>query len=382
MRLADFILHNIDTILDQWKAFAATLRPVVDGTDGLALSAHARPLLEAIAADLSRPQANEAQRQKSLGLAPGLINAPQTAAQTYGILRAQEGFDINQLTAEYRALRASVLRLWFDDCRSVTPSLDDVVRFNEAIDQALAESVNTFSAQLEQARNLFLGMLGHDLRSPLQTVQATAAYLVKLNAGERVSSAADRLIRTGARMQTLLDDLCDFGRTRLGLGIRILPAPVDMVQVFADELDQLRAIHPDRLVVLATSGGDFQGLWDGPRLQQLLGNLVLNAISYGAPDAPVEVIMAAGEAELQLEVRNRGPVLEAATLHKMFEPLERGPDAADRQHAGLGLGLFIARAIATAHGGSIGAHSSEGETVFTVRLPRQQPVAHTAKRHD
>ena len=375
MRLADFILHNMDTILEQWEAFAATMRPEVHGMNGLALRDHAKPLLEAVAADLSCPQTNEPQlHARGGGGTDRLANAPQTEAQTHGILRAQGGFDINQLTDEYRALRASVLRLWFDSGPTEASSLHDVVRFNEAIDQALAESVNTFSAQLEQARNLFLGMLGHDLRSPLHTIQATAAYLVRLNAGFHVSTAADRLIRTGARMQTLLDDLCDFGRTRLGLGIRIVPAPVDLAQVFADELDQLRAIYPDHRLVLATSGGDFQGLWDGPRLQQLLANLVLNAISYGTPDTPVQVTMTGNEIELRLEVANEGSVVEPATLEKMFQPLERGPDAADRRHGGLGLGLFISRAIAIAHGGNIDAHSSDGETVFTVRLPRQPPA--------
>jgi signal transduction histidine kinase len=187
MRLADFISRDIEPILAQWEAFAATLLP---------------------------------------------------AAANMGS----------------RALRASVLRLWMDDCTSEVPDLDDVIRFNEAIDQALAESVTFFSAQVEQSRNLLLGMLGHDMRSPLQAIHVTASYLEALNAGERVSEAAARLIRSGARMQALLDDLTDFNRTNLGLGIKVRGTSVNLADVLADELDELRAVNPDKQIELQVNG--------------------------------------------------------------------------------------------------------------------------------
>ena len=126
------------------------------------------------------------------------MEAPETAAQTHAILRARSGFDINQLASEYRALRASVLRLWTEACQPDDINLEDVIRFNEAIDQALAESIEFFSEQVERARNLLLGMLGHDMRNPLNTIQMTASYLAALNAGAEVSEAAFRLIRSGA----------------------------------------------------------------------------------------------------------------------------------------------------------------------------------------
>ena len=153
----------------------------------------------------------KAQTEKSLGRKPIALGAPETAAQTHAILRARSGFDINQLAAEYRALRASVLRLWTDAyVPSDVTEFEQVIRFNEAIDEALAESISYFHSQVEQARNLLLGMLGHDLRSPLQSIQMTATYLSALNAGTEVSSAAARLISSGSRMKALLDDLVDF----------------------------------------------------------------------------------------------------------------------------------------------------------------------------
>ncbi|MGF6638367.1 signal transduction histidine kinase [Paraburkholderia sp. MM6662-R1] len=274
MRLAAFILRDMEPVVAEWETFAATLLPASAGMELLALRNHAQQILEAVAKDLQTSQTREAQHEKSLGRAPRPADAPETAAQTHALLRARRGFNIKQLAAEYRALRASVLRLWMDDCQPDAPHLDDIVRFNEAIDQALAESVGFFSEQVDQARNLLLGMLGHDMRSPLQTIQVTASYLSALNAGERVSEAAARLVRSGARMQSLLDDLCDFNRTRLGLGINVTRTNVDLADVFTDELDQLRAVHPDRQIEMELQG-NAHGVWDGPRLQQLLGNLVL-----------------------------------------------------------------------------------------------------------
>ncbi|MFL9884053.1 sensor histidine kinase [Paraburkholderia agricolaris] len=371
MRLADFILRDMETILMQWETFAATLLPAAGDMKSLALRDHAQQILQAVAKDLSTAQTRKAQAEKSMGRAPVLIGAPETAAQTHALLRARGGFDINQLAAEYRALRASVLRLWMDECQPEAPHPDDVIRFNEAIDQALAESVRNFSVQVDQARNLLLGMLGHDMRSPLQTIQMTAQYLSALNAGEQVSVAASRLIRSGARMQALLNDMLDFNRTRLGLGINIVSTDGDLEKLLADELDQLRAAHPACQIDLEVKG-DCRGVWDGRRLQQLLGNLVLNAIKYGAPDAPVRVVMTGEEQNVRFEVRNQGPAIDQTTLQRIFDPLQRGLNQKDSYNndGNLGLGLYIAREIAKAHGGEIEARSDEAETVFAVRLPR------------
>ncbi|ASW03444.1 sensor histidine kinase [Paraburkholderia aromaticivorans] len=372
MRLADFIVRDMETILVQWETFAATLLPAAGDMKSLALRDHAQQILHAVAKDLSTAQTRKAQAEKSMGRAPILIGAPETAAQTHALVRARGGFDINQLAAEYRALRASVLRLWMDECQPEVPHPDDVVRFNEAIDQALAESVGFFSAQVDQARNLLLGMLGHDMRSPLQTIVLTAQYLAALNAGEQVSVAASRLIRSGARMQALLNDMLDFNRTRLGLGINIAPIEGDLATLLADELDQLRAAHPDCQIHLEVEG-DCRGLWDGRRLQQLLGNLVLNAIKYGTPDAPVRVAMTGEGRQVRFEVRNQGPAIDRTTMQRIFDPLQRGLNQQGSNNAdgNLGLGLYIAREIAKAHGGEIEAQSDDAETVFAVHLPRR-----------
>ncbi|MEO8605128.1 MAG: ATP-binding protein [bacterium] len=372
MRLADFILRDMEPILAAWEAFAVSLFPASAGMTSETLRDHAQQILEAVAKDLVTLQTQEAQAAKSKGQAPVLAGATETAAQTHATLRARGGLNINQLVSEYRALRASVLRLWTDVCQPEDPSLEDIIRFNEAIDQAVAESVRFYSAQVDRSRNLFLGMLGHDMRSPLQSIQMTASYLASLNAGAAVSEAASRLIGSGAHMQSLLNDLVDFNRIRLGLGINIVPTQIDLATLVASELKQLRAAHPDRRLELQVAG-DTAGCWDGLRLRQLLDNLISNAIQHGAPDAPVIVVVSGEAAQVRFEVRNAGTGIEGPTSEQIFDPLQRGIEPRNRSaDGGLGLGLYIAREIATAHGGEIEARFEKTESVFCVRLPRRR----------
>lgn len=374
MRLADFILSHMEAILAEWEAFARTVFPGPTPPTQLALRDHARQILQAIAQDLCSPQTRKEQSDKSQGLAQKAIGAPETAAETHAILRAKSGFDINQMVAEYRALRATVLRLWMDAHQFDDMAMRDVIRFNEAMDQAIAESIAFFSVQVDQARNLLLGMLGHDMRTPLHTIQLTASYLVALNAGDKVSQAASRLIRSGASMKALLDDLVDFSRTQLGLGINIRRTSADLAVLFSDELEQLRGAHPARQLQLAVSG-DMRGCWDGLRLQQLLRNLVSNAIKYGDPDAPVLIMLSGEETDVLLEVENSGPTLDGSVVEQLFKPLKRGPAQENSvgTDEGLGLGLFIVREVAVAHGGDVALRSERGQTVFSVRLPRTDP---------
>jgi signal transduction histidine kinase len=372
MRLADFILKNMEAILKEWESFAATLLPVAGNMTSLALRDHAPNILEAVAKDINAAQTREEQAEKSKGRAPRAIDAPETAAETHAVLRARSGFNIVQLVAEYRALRASVLRLWIDANPLDKASAQEMIRFNEAIDQAVAESVGHFHAQVEMGRNLFLGMLGHDMRTPLNAIVATASYLAALNAGQDVSAAAGRLIRSGASMQVLLDDLVDFNRTKLGLGLRVVPNDIDLEQELRTELDQLRAVHAGRHIEFAVNG-DSRGHWDSARLKQVLRNLVSNALQYGSPDTPVSVRVVGEEREVRLEVTNQGPTIDASAQGQIFEPLTRGLSPPSSRADRLGLGLFIVRQIALAHGGRVTV-SSDGElrtTTFAVILPRQ-----------
>lgn len=371
MRLADFIQRDLEAILIQWEAFAATLLPAAADMDSQALRDHAEQILRAACKDLETPQNDEQREHKSKGLAAGPIDARNTAAETHALLRARGGFDVNQMNSEYRALRASVLHLWAKACEPSDIFVPDMLRFNEAIDQAVAESVAFFNAQIEKERNLLLGMLGHDMRGPLQVIQLTARYLSKADAATDVLTAAARLLKSSASLKVLLDDLLDFNRTKLGLGITISPAPVDLAEAFSAEIEQLRVAHSGRSIGLEVNG-DVSGVWDINRLNQLLGNLVVNAIKYGAFSSPVRIVLEGLPAEVRFAVHNHGPKIEQSMLAQIFEPLKRGSDNqfVSGSEGSFGLGLYIAREIAMAHHGDISGKSDENETVFTVRLPR------------
>ncbi len=263
-----------------------------------------------------------------------------------------------------------MLRLWIDASPLDNSGVDDIIRFNEAIDQAVAESVGHFQAEVERARNLLLGMLGHDMRSPLSTIVATASYLAALNLGEEVSVATGLLIRSGASMQALLDDLVDFNRMKLGLGIKVAPSDIDLAVPVAAEVEQLRGAHPHRRIELAVTG-DCRGRCDGLRLQQMVRNLLSNAIQYGTPDTPVDVALRGQEADIRVEVRNSGSPIDSSAWSELFDPLKRAVGLRDSDdRANLGLGLFIVREIAHAHGGEVEVRSDGGATTFAVRLPR------------
>lgn len=374
MRLAEFIEHAMDSILREWEEFAGAQLPAASEMNSEALRDHAEEILRAAAKDIMTPQSADEQSLKSKGRTSRMVDAPHTAAETHAFLRAQSGFDINQMVAEYRALRASVNHLWEKETNQHSDDGADMVRFNEAIDQALTESVAFFSAKATNERNLLLGMMGHDMVNPLQVIQMSVVTLAKLDAGSHVSSIAHRIAQSATQLEALLDDLINFNRTNLGLGIHIVPTRVNLANLFADALEQLRVSHPNRQIELRATG-NVTGTWDPHRIHQVLNNLALNAVKYGALDAPVRVMIDGTPGEVEFSVHNRGRMIERSALPRIFDPLVRGKHTSDDCDAAgsLGLGLFIAQQIVIAHGGDIAVRSDEIETVFTVRLPRLVP---------
>lgn len=370
MRLADFILQEMEDILVEWEAFAKTLYPAKCGMTPAGLRDHAKEILRAVALDLKTEQSPETQDRKSKGLVNPPSDAPETAAQTHAVLRAQSGMDINELASEYRALRASVLRLWSEDGALDGGSLQDIIRFNEAIDQALSESIVFYSAQVGRSRDLLLGMLGHDMRNPLNAIALTAEHLSGLNAGEEVSEAALCLIDSGSAMKALLDDLVDFSRRNLGLGISIEVGATDLAELCVNELRQHRAAYPSHQFELSLEG-DLKGYWDGLRLLQVLRNLLSNACAYGTPGEPVHVLVTGDWEGVRIDVRNTGTPMDEVRAQNLFEPLQRGTERDPlRNVKGLGLGLFIVKEIVTAHGGEVALKTQGAETTISVRLPR------------
>lgn len=334
----------------------------------LALRDHAEGILQAIAADLRGEQSAQQQRAKSHGQRDAARDRA-TAAQVHGALRASAGFSIQQLVAEYRALRASVLYLYAEAADTGHHTLGDVGRFNEAMDQAIAESVQVFSEQLEHWRNLFLGVLQHDLRGPLQAVLSTSYLIAELPAGPERTQAVARLKRSGDRVKGLLDELLDYNRATLNLGLAIRRAPCDLAAACLQEIELRRSAHPGHVIEWSASG-QTEGLWDASRVQQALGNLISNAAKHGTAGGRVAVALAGDADGVLLAVSNGGPAIAPEMTTSMFDPLRRSPesDSSDRTH--LGLGLFIVRQIAQAHGGNVAVESDGTSTRFSMRLRR------------
>jgi signal transduction histidine kinase len=372
MRLSVFILHNIEPILQRWEDFAKTMTPAADGMDSVALRNHAEQMLRTIAADLKTTQTYDERISKSHGEAPPPDET--TAAQTHADIRQSSGFTIAQMISEYRALRTSVLVLWMPP-EKVTRAQEiaDIIRFNEAIDQALAESVVSYTGAVDAARNVFLGILGHDLRSPLGAISLSAEVL--LRSGDlppKPTKNVSRIYTSVKRSIKIVGDLLDFTRTQLGSGIPVRKRTDDLAQACEGMVEEARAYHPDRQIDLQ-SQVSLMGYFDRARMEQVIGNLIGNAVEHGQADTPVTVTLKAGDGFALLSVHNAGPPIDESAKASLFNPMVRHLQSEHMEYgarAGLGLGLYIASAIVLAHDGSLGVDSVMGQgTTFTVRLP-------------
>ena len=380
MRLSRFIVEHLEEILVEWEAFAASLLSPGETMTSLALRDHATQILLAIAEDIETGQTDLEQAYKSKGFAP-IAPATRSAAMTHGALRHLAGFDLRQLAAEFRALRASVLRLWLRHNGGDESSLYQLTRFNEAIDQALAESIANYSNEVARSRDTFLAILGHDLRTPLSVIANSSLYLGSpglLPAGAPLD-AVRRINSSTTRMNAMIRDLLEYTRSRLGRAIPISPEPTSMAEICRIAYDEARAAHPERIFRLETSE-KLEGQFDAERLHQVISNLLSNAVQYGARNQPI-TLRAYGDADrVTVQVKNRGHPIPADQLQVIFNPLVQIPsplvDKDSTPATSLGLGLYIAREIVTLHGGTLAAESSENEgTVFSARLPRNRAPA-------
>lgn len=369
MRLPDFIQANMQRILDDAVDFAITQAPEGAQLNHKRLRNDIPLILRDIVADLRTPQTAAEQRDKAQGRAAHATN-PESAASSHGRSRADDGFGVNQMIAEYRALRASVLRLWAADQALSGDAIDDMMRFNEAIDQAVAESLLEFSRTVESWRNVFLGALGHDLRGPLAAVVGTAELLADTAQGTPHAHQAARILSGGQHLSRLVDGLLDYSKSTLGAGMPLHRIACDLGEAVAAELDLLQAALPEAPLRLQVQGAT-HGYFDDARIREAVHNLVTNAVKYGERAAPIDVALTGDALSVRIAVSNTGQPLSSDALHALFDPLRRGSLPAHKGgHASLGLGLFLVREIAIAHGGDVAAHVEEGVTTFVIRLPR------------
>lgn len=374
IKLFQFIVDQSESILEDWETFAKSLGPAAATMSPEELRDHAAQILLAIAADMQTNQSAAEQTSKSKGHKED--SGGGSAAKSHGTLREASGFSLVQLTAEFRALRASVLRLWRPQVKNFSEeAFEEIVRFNEAMDQALAESLATFAHHSQRTQDTFLAILGHDLRGPLATMNSAGAYLVQPSVGtDGTLRMGQRVKRSAATMTAMVNDLLEFSRSQLGQKMPLRLAPADLQVICEVAMQDANAVHPDCMFKL-TAFGDTKGTVDAHRLQQVATNLMSNAAQYGTRKTPVMVTVIGEPDMLKLRVKNDGPVIPPRALATIFDPLVQLPP--DNQASGplstsMGLGLYIAEQIVLAHGGTIGVTSDASEgTIFAFDIPRQ-----------
>ncbi len=377
MQLAKFILANIEPILAEWEAFAASLAPGATMTKR-ALRDDAGAILRATARDMEADQSLAQQTDKSKGEGGADSTASDqldTASAQHAEERVGSGFNIMEVVSEYRALRASVLRLWRKSVAQFDlDDLDDITRFNEAIDQSLVEAIGRYTERVNRSRLLFLAILGHDLRSPLNSIRMGAQLVAHENEDQRSGEMLAMIDRQSEVMATLVTDMIDFTSTWLGSAMPLNREPVDLQILCREVIDGFHVTHPQRTLHF-NAQGDLIGHWDAARLQQIVSNLLGNALQYGATDKPVELSAVSEGALVMLSVHNEGSPIPPEVLPTLFNPLVRyeTAESALRRVAGsIGLGLYIVREIVNAKGGTIEVTSTAEEgTTVTVRIPRQ-----------
>jgi signal transduction histidine kinase len=280
-----------------------------------------------------------------------------------------------EVMSEYRALRASVLRLWHNS--SPAPNerdVDELTRFNESIDQSLSKAIASYTKRVDQARDMFLAILSHDLRNPLNSIAMTAHVVPQVAHDPAVALECSHLItRSVTVMERMIADLLDYTRTRLGAGMPINPAPLDLLLLGQELLSEFRSAHPQRVIEFQAEG-DLHGRWDSDRIRQAISNLIGNAIQHGSAESPVTLSMR-GKAELvMIEIHNGGDPIPPGELPHIFEPLVRGSSAdhpKSNRPGSIGMGLYIAREVVKSHHGQIVVKSEANKgTSFIIHLPR------------
>jgi signal transduction histidine kinase len=375
MELAAFIRSNENVIVAEWEAFAQTYLPSAAHMDRSALHDHVIGLLRFIAKDLETSETERERSEKAKGQGPKEGGAHDSAAETHAVLRFRGGFDTIEMISEFRALRASVIKLWRAEWAKAKSAdiLPDLLRFNEAIDQVMTESLARFTQKFTHSGGLFVGTLVNDFRDPLAAVHDSAhELLMRGRLDDEQVKQVSRIETSTSRISQLVSDLIDAVRIRLDKGMPIVPAPIDIGTAIQAAAKTIQAAHPERKLLIETSG-NLKGEWDPARIAQMLSSLIGYAVLPGLKSSAIDVAAKGSGDEVILSVHNEG-VIPPDAVATVFDPLPRGEDENQIQNdkTRLDLGLFITQGIVTAHGGTITVTSSEEKgTTFTAHLPRR-----------
>ncbi len=353
-RIAAFVRAHRGEIVEAWEAAVAAL-PHARRLDRPALRDSLPEFLE----ELGRCLTSEEGRASEVG----------ELATQHAVQRFEYGVDLRHVATEYRLLRSVVLEGYLHACG---PEADvrEIVRLDDAIDLALVDAVDHYTRARDETREHFIAVLGHDLRNPLGAIRMSASLLGARGAFDETGRAlVARIERSSGRIAAMADDLLDLARARLGSGIPVASSPASMEEIVRGVVDELVAAHPGRSITFEARG-DARGEWDRERAAQAISNVVANAIEHG--EDPVRVLVRGEDDAVRVEVTNAGAPIAPDVLPHLFGRFTRADGA--RRGSGLGLGLFIANEIVSAHGGTVQARSSPEEgTTFALSWPRRAP---------
>ncbi len=405
MGLSEFITENLKEILQEFEDFARSQTAPGAGMDVAALRDDAAGILEAIALDLQQPQSRVDQERKGKGDAPSSSADPMTSAEKHGTERAAANFSLDATVAEYRALRASVLRLWraTDDIKADQAKFEDVNRFHEAIDQALAESTERYSlelgklreeraaeadratelislARISQARSDFLRTVSHEMRTPLNAISGYTSLLLKGNYGPTTQAQKKAL----ERMKLAEEDLLGFVEGILDFQRAGEETPDDEMEEIAvqDAIDDIRstvepiALEQEVEFDIDIEAHDARIRVDRNKLHQVLETLILNAVGDAPRGGRVWLDYVETPEEAGLRVHDTGPGIPSDRLEGIFEPFVQFEPGLTREPGDVGLALTISQKLIEGMGGRLTAESELGKgSVFTVWLPKPSTVA-------
>lgn len=372
MRLSNFILKNLEPILQATEEFARFLDPPIPPLESTGVRNHAEHVLRHVAFDMRTSQPTEQHIDNPQKLE--FTAEDDSVAQSFALTRLVEGFTLDQMVSEYLALRSSVLALWLAQTGAgEDDQVVDIIRFNEGIDRALVASIATYELAVEATRKTVLGVLGHDLRTPLGAVTLGTDLLRQT---EELSSRGKKIISqisvSAQHANQMVNDLLDLARCNLGKGIPVRPENTDLTSVCKSVVDELILAHPKAHIVFANTG-TVMGHYDPSRMAQVFSNLIGNAVRHGDSQHSVNVTLNAVGTDTRFSVQNHGKPIPKSALPTLFNPegrYSRHSDGERGASSGLGLGLFIAAQIVGGHGGEIEVESTlEKGTIFRVILP-------------
>lgn len=245
-------------------------------------------------------------------------------------------------------------------------------------EMGLRERLSAERAEMLALQQQLMAVVGHDLRNPLAAMKSAASLIARSGeVDEDHREDARRIVSNARRMERLIRDLLDFSRLRSGRGLPIQQDEADLVALVRRAIADLGRDADGRVAV--EGRGEVWGRWDPDRIEQVVANLVVNALKYGPPQRPVRVVVdgtAAEGAEVHLSVHDEGGGLPAEQHELIFQPFRRGRAGDSQERGSAGLGLYIVAKIAEAHGGAVSVESALGRgTTFTVKLPRGRPPA-------